>query len=292
MKRNPPWADKVLKTTYERLQTVVDIKRLPVPSLSAQKGKGQFEEFGAGHYGVVYPTREKDVVCKITTDASEAAFVRAALWLKETPVGIVQYYDVVRIEGQSHRQRPVFALWRSEVQPVTIYKRHQKDPRDTLAYVSLNLLGIAKFAAHTMREYLKKQSPEKRAFTIKQIKDHEGQYTGEFNMDPLMRNPYADIREMFTRFIGYKKGVHKAIACADLFMDACSYMEHTYNFAPGAALQWYYREGLLMADVHGENVSLQLVDPKYPADEEWVISDPGHAIALTDRFADLAIKTV
>lgn len=287
MKRNPPWSDKVLKTAYERLQTVVDAKRLPI-----SKGKGQFEEFGAGHYGVVYPTREKDVVCKITTDASEAAFVRAALHLKETPVGIVQYYDVVRIEGQSHRQRPVFALWRSEVQPVTIYKRHTKDPRDTLVLVSMNLLMIAKLAAHTMREYLKKQSPEKRAATIKQIKDHEGQYTGEFNMDPLMRHHSIPVRGLFTSFIGYKKGVHKAIACADLFMDACDYMNNTYSFAPGVALQWYYREGLLMADVHGENVSLQLVDPKYPNDEEWVISDPGHAIALTDRFADLTIKTV
>ena len=286
MKRNPPWADKVLKTAFQRLETVVNTKRLPIA-----KGKGNFEEFGAGHYGVVYPTREKDVVCKITTDASEAAFVRAAISLKEFPSGIVDYYDVVRIEGQSHRQRPVFALWRSEVQPVTIYKRWQADQRDMFNSIAMNLLSIAKLAAHTIREYLKKKSPEKRNEIIKRIKDNEGNY-GDFNLDRLTHSLSANVYTMFNDYIKHKTGIWRVLACADLFTNACDYMDYTYNFGPGHALKWYYHEGLLLADVHGENVSLQLADSKYPDDEDWVISDPGHAIALTDRFADLTIKTV
>jgi hypothetical protein len=289
MKRNPPWADKVLKTAYERLQTVVDAKRLPI-----SKGKGQFEEFGAGHYGVVYPTREKNVVCKITTDASEAAFVRAAISLKEFPSGIVGYYDVVRIEGQSHRQRPVFALWRSEVQPVTIYSRYSHHKYDTFTNGVVELLTLAKLSAHTIREYLKKQSPEKRKNTIAQMEKRSGDFTGSFDINKTSRPRGYDSSAIkdFQTFIKYKRGIDRAVACADLFWEACDWMNYTYGFNPGRALQWYYREGLLLADVHGQNVSLQLADPKYPDDEEWVISDPGHAIALTDKFADLTIKTV
>jgi hypothetical protein len=47
----------------------------------------------------------------------------------------------------------------------------------------------------------------------------------------------------------------------------------------GSALRYYLEQGLLLADVHANNVG------KVERTSGWVITDPGHAVPLEQRWA-------
>jgi hypothetical protein len=72
---------------------------------------------GCAHYGCVYRTNQPGIVFKITTDVSEAHFIKIALDLKPQvdPIGIVEYFKVFALPPETtHLNRPVFAVWREE----------------------------------------------------------------------------------------------------------------------------------------------------------------------------------
>lgn len=71
------------------------------------------EPLGCGFYGCVYPTPAPDVVLKLTTDPSEAAFVTAAMRIHgdRFPPGIVHYYRIDATTS-SHDGRGAYLIWR------------------------------------------------------------------------------------------------------------------------------------------------------------------------------------
>jgi hypothetical protein len=51
----------------------------------------------------------------------------------------------------------------------------------------------------------------------------------------------------------------------------------------GSALRYYLGEGILLADVHANNVG------KVARTSGWVITDPGHAVGLEERWRNVSV---
>ena len=62
-------------------------------------------------------------------------------------------------------------------------------------------------------------------------------------------------------------------------------MSYSYGFHPGHAMFTCLKNDMLLADVHGNNVMKA-------QDGSWDISDPGHMIELSDRYAHVKIPTL
>jgi hypothetical protein len=88
---------------------------------------------GCGYFGCVFPTEDPDVVMKITTDTSEAAFAATRIGAVSPSGGIARYYEGYRIPGLHYlreekltgdpnydfagMQERVFVLWRESADP-------------------------------------------------------------------------------------------------------------------------------------------------------------------------------
>jgi hypothetical protein len=62
------------------------------------------------------------------------------------------------------------------------------------------------------------------------------------------------------------------------------------TYGVGRALDYCLDRGVLLCDVHGNNVGKIECDPEeYPGDLSWGITDPGHAVFLTRQWAELTV---
>lgn len=77
-----PWVDRAANSVWSRI-VAASPKPAWVPLHTTSRGKVKVEELGCGHYGCVMPTDDPEVVCKITSDATEAVFIAAAMTLGE-----------------------------------------------------------------------------------------------------------------------------------------------------------------------------------------------------------------
>jgi hypothetical protein len=109
---NPPWVNKLLRKHTKKLASLVPPEWVPEPDV-----KWTYEEYGCGHYGCVLPVPDGRVVLKITSDPTEAAFVTIYLGLKDKPIGITRYHQIVELPDQ-YRRRRTFAIWRDEAENV------------------------------------------------------------------------------------------------------------------------------------------------------------------------------
>jgi hypothetical protein len=90
----------------------------------------------------------------------------------------------------------------------------------------------------------------------------------------------AEARRVEARY----RGPQLVSAWLQMWKNVVENMVFSYNFHPGEALLFYYYHGLLLADVHLNNIGRSFEDPNY-----WVISDPGHAVALSNRWATVSV---
>ena len=314
--KNPPAFDNILIEQYETLERVVEPKWLPTPivvgtaahkeiqrqherirraqefsrssgvlqavpdvynitksdaekiiaRLSGKKKKRQgFKEYGSGHYGTIYPTQTEGVVCKITTDASEAKFIANAISLKKWPDGITKYYAVFRFKDKRYKKRPVFILWRDEVHPPQLGMSDES----TLITLTHNVKDIA----HQARRVLirgNKNIPEEYPENMQIDVDAFNKATGALRwINSFPRAPRA------YRLAAYMDALR--MGCRDI-------MSWSYAFKPGEAMWFYIEHGMLLADVHANNIM------KGP--EGWIISDPGHMVELDNRYSNVQVPEI
>jgi hypothetical protein len=261
-----------------------------------QSRKG-FKEYGAGHYGVVYPTQKPGIVCKITTDASEAQTVANMMTWNNKPDGIVKYYAVFQFAGSSIKRRPVYILWRDEVQPITLASvdrnRHSfaGPGRGTHDQNMLDLLHYTKWLAHTARMWVKAAMARewKKSASYKQVwtdiawaRDNDD----DFYYDNLTHQMEHGEPYYFTKRIARLPfRVRMAHVLYALRYGWRDLMAWSYAFYPGQALFTCLENDMLLADVHANNVMKA-------QDGSWEISDPGHMIELSDRYAHVKIPTL
>jgi hypothetical protein len=269
----------------ENKEVLADIERTiqhQIAKLSKMKQtqKG-FKEYGAGHYGVVYPTQKPGIVCKITTDASEAQTVANMMTWDQQPYGIVKYYAVFQFAGSSLKRRPVYILWRDEVQPITLV-----DDRGNWEGRMLALLHDTKFIAHQARTWIQAQMKRewKKSASFKQVwvdiawaKNNEADVTFDIEQDEVHRWLRNIARLPFR--------TRMSLVLRALRLGWRDLMSWSYGFHPGHALFTCLENDMLLADVHANNVMKAM-------DGNWDVSDPGHMIELSDRYTHVKIPTL
>lgn len=229
------------------------------------------DSLGCGHYGCVLTVDDPNVVMKLTTDPTEVRFIKQAMSFGEWPEGIVEYLAIAKT-GKQHRKRDVWAIWREAAFDVGLDLRPTGDKYvDRAVRDFSDRLWQFKTQADNARKILQRaKNPEKTLDEAKRFEDWA------WNNVALEDAEGADKRGNSLRLSRYKGGQALAArlrACAVL----AEMMEHTYlSDLVGSALGYYLEKGLLLADVHSQNVGQVRRD----GETMWVITDPGHAVEV------------
>ncbi len=290
---NPPWVDKAIVRHWATMESVVGLGWMPRPRTWEETRGGiesSFHELGYGRYGAVFTTHTPGVVMKITSDDSEARFILAALSLGDLSPGIVRYFDIMRLPGR-HYSRPIYAIWREEAvrtgDLLTSRDRERADrradgKRTTEAQYLLRAeeefrkhLLVWLEAAGRIREWLKRKG-------VDQFR-HNVQYARKMDH-------YEDAVDFVNRWhrgadmLGHLRGIHRLAVMLDACRISAELMEHSYGSdSVGEALGFYLEHGIVLADVHYGNIG----QVEREDHEVTVITDPGHAVFLDDRFDGL-----
>lgn len=300
---NPPrWAERLMKRYWGRLANVAGAGRLP-------SGPGA-EEYGCGHYGCVWPTPGKQVV-KLTSDLTEASVVAAFLRMGNVE-GIVRYHGIYRLPGAKHRNREVFVLWRDEAWEVGGlsalqgfgYHPGPPDPaerhRRRVAQTAVKYIESFVLHARKVKSYLdsvaRKKGPEAAVRVGQEAWEMHGKQPswsrGSMATEWRKTGHYGDQLKFNASASSGLRGpakpaVHLA-ACAHLALEMSTSVELLGMI--GGAMERTLERGILLADVHLNNIGKIEYDPQYaPGDLAWGITDPGHAVFLSPEWSDLFI---
>jgi len=263
-------------------------------------------EFACGHYGCVMPTNEPGLVCKLTTDVSEAHFIRMIQELNTSDamayeIGLVKYKKIFKLEGLSYRNRPMFVLWRSEAYDVGLLTfphssqlyippTAEDDVKNRFGYDRYHLRNIQegvrlldsfqKLAGYTRQMLQRRRSTRDLHDRSKEaiVRDREQILTTIWqsyenanpNMDPRHAPAY----------------LRPGIALRQC-LNIANEISNTDVFYPiGTALAYYLEEGILLADVHLGNIGRDApYEPEGPL-PGLIITDPGHAVEFHPRWAE------
>lgn len=234
--------------------------------------KFSIEEYGCGHYGCVTPTEDEDVVFKLTSDITEARFVVMSMQLPQTE-GIVRYHKIFALKNATYRKRPLFVLWRQAAKEVgflvhpydlKIYgyddfqeRAIREGKRDIILFK--DWAGEAKRVIDRM---LKKAGPEHREEMLKRFWE-------AFQDAPVQADPR------------HYRGLPRIGVAITKCWEISGSLGSTEVVTPiGAALEFYIDSGILLADVHLNNIGRDKND-------QLVITDPGHAVEFHPRWTKL-----
>ena len=269
---NPPWSDNLIA---ENMDEMIE-SGLPFPT-------GPGEELGEGHYGVVYATSDPEVVFKVTSDPTEAAFIKKATPLG-WPQGIVKYKAIIDFEGE-YRGRKTFGIWREAAFPVGLYKADantaydERNKREFEAYIQL-----FRRTAALARDTIKKK-PKMLEYATSEKGKRWAWDTMDYDwIDPRVQGnkiySHRMAHQPLARFTGWQRIAISLRACEAL----AQMMEHNNPMSQsvGATFGFYLDNDILLADVHGNNVGLVKRDDDYGEQTLWVITDPGHAVFLDE----------
>lgn len=122
--QNPPWATRVLTSSWQTMSEHVKKAWLPVIDTveyeTRGKLSGEIHEYGCGQYGCVFPTHDDDVVLKITADSTEAEFAATLAPTISEPI-CVRYHAVMRLGGKfkdATEKTTLYLLWRESARHV------------------------------------------------------------------------------------------------------------------------------------------------------------------------------
>jgi hypothetical protein len=298
-----PWVQRTLHTVWDRVAAQVPESWMPRAEPRGRRRKDVFEEFGCGHYGCVMPTNEPDLVCKLTSDITEARFIARAMTLPPHD-GIVEYKGLYALRGEERsagwgHKRPMFILWRTEafnvglltsfffafgrVQMDNVLKTFVKD--DYAARTLRQMLSLLKHfqnEAHVVRKYV----------GIRLQSLAQGVSVGSStNQSDFLRRVWESYERSSYNYVLTETGKEvfgapkhiKGLARVGIAMSNCRAIAQEVENTPilnyvGEALGHYLDEGLLLADVHQNNIGVS-------SDNALIVTDPGHAVEVHPRWA-------
>lgn len=280
---NPAWTISVLREHWGAIIKRVDPSWLPV---RAPLCKG-FQEYGQGHFGCVMPTGDPKVVCKVTSDVSEAGFVAIALSLPEIeyPEGLTRYCKVLALPSTTYRGRPLFLLWREAAESVgglTCYQAWGKtspDIREEIRFCN-RLHSFQQFASVVRQSLLREPS---RMVEAAKLENWAWGFVSDLWDDGISSSKRAIAQ------VERLRGAHRVAAA----LRVCGYLAEMMDSEPqgylvGGALVYYLQRGILLADVHTNNIGKSLrYESRSPM---WTITDPGHAVLLDNRYRDILVE--
>jgi hypothetical protein len=313
VKQNPPWTQKAARTFFRRALGRVEIAQdLPHPKTlteeprevipgryhaAGKKKPPQFQEFGTGHYGTVMPTEKEGVVMKVTSDDTEANFVKAALAIEKEragnwPNGMTKYLDIYRLGGTSHRGRGAYVLWRETLTPHAGHNWHRAEHSDYDRRAVAEGLKEMRVYMSLARSFFKLMHAGVKGEAV--LRDAQRQDRNlaarvhekavELNQSWIKLSQLFSLSEL--RVLG-KFGTAAVILLA--LEDQFDVMANTYaTQLVGDALNFYLRHGIVLCDIHMGNIGHREVDgvPLVP----FIIMDPGHSVFLTDAYNGIGVQ--
>lgn len=296
---NPAWVDAALTEAWPALQASL------APPIVTKKGKKQHaEELGCGHYGCVLATSRPDVVLKVTTDPTEAAIVTLLLRHRDLQQdGIVRYLEVQKLPGE-RRGRALFAIWREAAYDVgdvvPLGRSETRDARD--ARYRLNRF---KAWANEVRMTLGRQADPwpllaeaQRPVTQARARNYVDLAEGDVYGDPFPRktDPWASARYggggriedavVIKHWPIREQPLKLAVLLHALEQTAQFLGSNREAYLVGQALENLLDQGVLLADVHANNIG-RVNRPDHEG--AVVITDPGHAVFLRRDLAEEAV---
>ncbi|NCA17860.1 MAG: hypothetical protein EBS90_12595 [Betaproteobacteria bacterium] len=279
-----PWIEKALNNNWQALSSVVPPEMMPSQERLLKSGRMTFaKEYGCGVYGCVLPTGKKDVVFKMTTDATEASFVAAMMTMRGLPEGLVRYHAVVELPEKKGRDK-IFALWREEARDIGFLLRpasQMKAPGFSEEEISRALngfkedLALFKESAEKVLQYYVDARLSRAAIQALEVQVRsveaawKGQPEGAANI-----LAGVDPRKI-------KGAALAAFNVAGCVLDAWNMSANPLGNTVGDALLNLINQGYVLADVHYNNVGI--VD-RPNGDTVIAITDPGHAIPLKEKW--------
>lgn len=290
---NPAWTNRLLAKYWGQIKAKVGDAWMPHTGAGVkQRGQRKVaaKEYGCGHYGCVGPLKgRKGIVYKITSDASEIAFVAAYFTIPKRmrPEGLVRYHKIFLFPEQ-YRGRPVAIIWRDEAEYVghvgTYWDRRGNYENRSWRIGSALLIQAKDCASLARMKIRRSKRPQALMDEALEIMDRPHAYDRVYEMDWE-----ADARRGFgSRLPHQLSSIRGAYGLAMLILG------HTYNaqlmqnematYEVGRCLNDMVEEqGLLMADVHLGNVGIR------QGDSLTIITDPGHVVDLTGKFAGIPV---
>lgn len=266
----PPWTLRFLTDNWDTIERGSMAEWMPREVSGSTARKRRADALGCGHYGCVFLTNTPSLVMKISSDPSEALFINAALKLGEWPSGIVQYKAILDLPG-AHRNRPVFIIWREEAFDVGKHDEKHYAYREFSSYHEAYLN-----AARVIRESSTKPAWKKQLADAAKWQD--------WAWDNVILEDGNQVRRGYNMvadppFFRYRGG-QRIAAAFRICQIAFEMMENTaYAHEVGEALTFYLEHGILLADVHRQNIGkVTRHDADYGDQTYTVITDPGHAV--------------
>jgi hypothetical protein len=296
------WVRKALDSSAEFLAANVPEDEIPKkrkfgeewpdynPQVDVSRVTYEWDELGCGSFGCVYAIDKKNVVCKITRDPTEIQFVTTSLKLGESPSGIVEYHRIIQLPYM-YRKKPVYAIWREEAHNVGNLSRY--DHRSWLVVAAFKSWGS--FAKEIIDKSTMKDKLTMLARRVVYYRD------SEFFADPITDwyisvgfdpenkrkfyfGDYFEFVRVFRSEFKSIKGIDAA-AVAIVFCEKIA--EHMWQTPEvnliGETLMFYLKHGILLADVHQENIGQVIREENYN-EPVWVITDPGHMVYLGQKY--------
>ncbi len=273
VKQNPEWSSVIVHRFCDPLKRAARKHNLPVPILDENCEIESRSELGEGVYGVVWTTESADCVFKLSTDASEAHFIQTAIDLRKKgvadPPGIVDYRAVFMLPAE-HDGLDVFAIWREQATHVGLPCEIKKSDKEMYAFATLlDKFYRASDLAFALAFSEQKNYPEGIA-----------KYFDWVDERVALANDIIDGKK-----VEYESTFAKALAkCYSLAIEIEESGESGKYV--GNALRTYFEHGMLLCDVHANNVGW--VD-RGKCKEIIVVTDPGHAMTLDRSLQDVEI---
>lgn len=238
--------------------------------------RGKYEEYGCGHYGCVLPVPDGRIVLKVTSDPTEAAFVAIYLGLKDKPLGIVRYHQIVQLP-EKYRRRPTYAIWRDEAEHVggtlslkrmLVYR--ERYGRDINAF-DRNLSHFKNLASDVRDIVVRSTNRAKLLEEASKAQDWAWSYVADDHLSTTGMTAPRKLAVVRRRL---------EVLAEEMGSTAAGYLV-------GEALGELLDQGILLADVHHNNIG-EVDLPDY-SKWEFVITDPGHMVALDPKWFEVEI---
>jgi hypothetical protein len=235
-------------------------------------------ELGCGAYGCVLPTDDPGVVLKVTTDATEFELVSKILpEVGGAPEGLARYFAWAELEGKVKLSRGgdehnAFALWREsasdigDLEEIIVKTSRTQEGDERLRTLRSFHLLVEQQQAATEAYVMLARAPNPDRLYMEAIHHH----------DIAVDRPLSS--SSLPGSLVHAEPPARALALLINYFRACV-AEIAASGAlglVGRALEHLFERGILVADVHTENVGRV----KRGADRPWVITDPGNVAVL------------
>jgi len=248
---------KQIDVMAPRIASVLGPSWAPVPKMVV------YETYGCGHYGCVLPTERTNLVLKVTTDPHEAMAAAIFAETKERS-GVVRYHQVAWVPDRGRRK-------------VSIRELREQKLWTTVPGVFLLWREAADFKGTALKKapakYLIDAREEARDIGEKTFTQREQLWKDIVSG----RHPSTAAREkLFFLWLRYAAAVGNA--------------GRTKEARPiaDAMLRWADDWGLLLGDIHQDNVAFAARGSK----KVPVITDPGVSVLLSNTWDKLSIEAL